>query len=546
MESFSTIILAFFEGFALIISPCILPILPIILSGSLANRSKSKPFGIVLGFILSFTFFTYFSRKLVQISGIDLDIIRYVSLGLLVVFAVIMLSDALTARFEWLTQRFSNLGIAQQDYSRFEFMNGVAFGCLVGVIWTPCAGPILAAVILQTVLQQSDWMGLLVVLAFGVGAGLPMLLIALLGTQIMAKLTFFKRHGHKLRKGLGLIILLTVAYIVFGNPLPERFNSLQNINQNRLVDPLYKPYPAPALTGIEHWINSKPLELNQLRGDVVLIDFWAYSCINCVRTLPYLKDWYEKYHSKGFTIIGVQTPEFDFESKLSNVEAAVKKYGILYPVALDNQWLTWRNYNNHYWPAHYLIDTKGNIVYTHFGEGDYAVTENNIRFLLGINKPMEKDVASTTIGYAQTPETYLGFERLTSYASPEIIVPNGTQSYTFPSEIPIDAWALQGKWTVQEQYITSAEARTSIKLHFRGKQVYAVMGSRSGKPIKVDVYLNGSKITNHPNQDTQQGTLLINEHDLYRILTLDKAGEGILELIAEDPGLEIYTFTFGA
>jgi len=546
VDSISSLFLAFFEGLVLIISPCILPVLPIILSASMQGSKQYKPVGIVVGFILSFTIFTFFSRKLVQLAEIDLTIVRNTSLMLLILFACIMFSNYLTEKFEWLTQRFANLGVTRKDYSRFEFINGVAFGALVGLIWTPCAGPILAAVILQTVLQQTDFKGFLLILAFGIGAGIPMLLIATFGNKMITGLQFFKQHSTLLRKTLAAIIMLTVVYIAFGNPLPATVAPSQNINQNRLVDGLPTPYPAPQITGIDQWLNSTPLTIAQLQGKVILIDFWAYSCINCIRTLPYAKDWYGKYHNQGFVLIGVHTPEFDFESKTMNVATAIKKYGITYPVALDNQWQTWTNFHNQYWPAHYLIDQHGNVVYTHFGEGDYDITENNIRFLLGINKPQTTSPIKAEIaGKHVSPETYLGYQRLMNFASPEAVVHAKSNHYTYPHSLSADAWALQGAWTIQAQKITASAPHAAIKIHFQGKKVFAVMGTQFNIPIKVQVLLNGKPIAGDKGQDTAPGSMLVTQHDLYRLIELQQGSAGVLELIADKPGLEVYTFTFG-
>lgn len=545
MDPVKTTILAFFEGLFLIFSPCILPVLPIILSSSLPNQNRLRPLGVITGFILSFTAFTYLSRKWVEIAGIDVDQLRHASLILLAIFACILFSDYLSNRFEWLTRRLANVGVPKSHFNRFEFINGLALGGLTGVIWTPCAGPILATVLLQTVLQQTDWSSFIVLLAFAVGAGLPMLLIALAGNKLVSKLHWFKQHGSLLRKILAIIILMNTAYIAFGNLLPDEFQDTQNINQNRLVEGLSRPYPAPALEGIQQWINSPPLTLASLKGKVVLIDFWTYSCINCVRTLPYIKSWYKKYADKGFTVIGVHTPEFAFESKADNVEAAVKKYDLHYPVAMDNKWLTWRNFNNAYWPAHYLIDKQGMVVYTHFGEGNYGLTENNIRFLLGINQAEKDLVKSEPLTLTRTPETYVGYERMDNFSSPESLVPDSTGNYTYPDSLYKNEWALRGKWSIAAQHITAIEANASVKIYFQGQRVFAVMGTATQKPVKVTVLLNGEPVKDKNGQDTQLGTIEVKQHDLYRLVVLEQGGSGMLELTAEDAGLEIYAFTFG-
>lgn len=349
--------LAFLEGFILIISPCILPILPIMLSASLAG-SKKRPLGIITGFIILFALFTLFARKLVQISGIDLNIIRNITFGLLLLLGCIMLSNYLTEQSEKFLQYIANIisGTSLVNAKTKGFWGGFIFGGLVGLIWTPCAGPILAAVIVQTVLQKSTLNSFLTLLAFGLGAGIPMLFIAYLGRNIIDMFQVLRTHAILFRKIVGGIIILSVLYIVYGQMMTLPFAKVDEMKAstgNGLTKGVYIPYPAPPLEGISAWINSKPLQINQLKGKVILIDFWAYSCINCVHTIPYLNAWYQKYQNKGFIIIGVHCPEFDFEHQLDLVKAAVKNYQIKYPVALDNNFNTWQNYHNFSWPTHY-------------------------------------------------------------------------------------------------------------------------------------------------------------------------------------------------
>lgn len=336
----------------------------------------------------------------------------------------------------------------------------------------------------------------------------------------------------------------------------QNINNMLPIKPIKLIDGLMMPYDAPPIEGIQAWINSKPLQLNELKGKVVLIDFWAYSCINCVRTLPYLIDWYNKYQAQGLVVIGVHSPEFDFERDYNNVKKAVAEYGINYPVALDNNFTTWQNYHNNYWPAHYLIDKNGKVVYEHFGEGDYDITENNIRYLLGITaemKTQEKQEAEYIS--EQTPETYLGYERENEYHSKESIVKDHPNLYSYPEKAKLpskmpsvlsqNAWALQGEWDIGAQKITATKANASILLHFYAGKVFAVMGSQDNQPIQVRVLLNGVPVTAMSGKDVKDGMLVVNKHDLYSLLDLKRNTSGIIELIALEPGLEIYTFTFG-
>jgi thiol-disulfide isomerase/thioredoxin len=280
-------------------------------------------------------------------------------------------------------------------------------------------------------------------------------------------------------------------------------------------------------------------------GKVVLIDFWTYSCINCIRTLPYLRDWYNKYHDKNFVIIGVHAPEFEFEKNVNNVKHAIQQYDIKYPVVLDNNYVIWQNYHNQYWPAHYLINKDGQVVYQHFGEGKYDETEHNIRVLLGLT-----DVAaassenSTKFNFSQTPETYLGYARAENYAgAPDLAI--YTTAYQFPASLPIKGWALSGSWLVDAEKIKSMDENSAIKIHFSAKNVYVVMGSKNNQPIKVTVLLNGKPITQDAAAGIKQSSFIVDRHNLYPIVTLPQAATGVLELQFDKPGAEVYTFTFG-
>lgn len=543
------IALGFLEGFALIISPCILPILPIILAGSLEG-SKKRPLGIIIGFVVIFALFTFFSRKFVQYSGVDLNLIRHISYLLLLLFGVVMLSTYLTEKFGRLTQRLANVGgtLSSVNNPQGGFISGIFFGGLVAIIWTPCAGPILAAVIVQTVIQQTTWMSFLTVIAFAIGAAIPMLIIALFGRKALAKLGFLKTHTLFFRKLLGVIIILSVVFMMYsegGSPIAS-VSVASNKEVKALQKGLSKPYPAPVIGGIATWINSTPLQLNQLKGKVVLIDFWTYSCINCIRTLPYIKDWYQKYHDKGLVIIGVHTPEFDFEKDISNVKNAVEKDGIEYPVALDNQFVTWQHFQNRFWPAHYLIDKNGDVVYQYFGEGDYDVTENNIRFLLGIKEPVITSVATTNKSSdQQTPETYFGYARADRFSSPEAVIRDAQAHYNYPTKLPTNLWALQGGWKITPDSIVSTEAGSALKIHFNARKVFIVMGSTTHKPINVKLVLNGDSVIKESGKDVVNSNILVDKHTLYEAIVLNKTNSSILEVVSSAPGLAVYTFTFG-
>lgn len=549
MHDLLTIILGFFEGFVLIISPCIFPILPIVLAGSLAG-SKKRPMGIITGFVITFAIYGYFSRKFVQYTGIDMNVIRHISYGILLALGLIMISTYLTEQFNRFAQRFASLGsnMARLNNPQGGFKSGLFLGAVISIIWTPCAGPILAAIIVQIVTQTTTLTSFLALIAFALGAAIPMYIIALYGIIVMDTFSVFKKRAVLLRKFLGVLIIASVAYMIYqeGGPVPSPYAKTTIKTTTVLENGLWLPYRAPEIEGIDAWINSPPLTLQELQGKVVLIDFWTYSCINCVRTLGYLKEWYRKYHDKGLVIIGIHTPEFDFEKELNNVKNAVIRDGIRYPVALDNQFVTWSNFHNLFWPAHYLINKKGVVVYQHSGEGAYDVTENNIRYLLGINELTKANKpASLSFFSQQTPETYLGYSRSNRNQHPPFKY-NQIGQYTFPAELSDNSWALNGAWKIEADKIVSAGLNSAIKIHFNARKVFIVMGNSTAKPLKVKVLLNGEQIVIGKGKDVENSHVLVDKYAIFEIVNLHHFSSGILQIIASDPGLAIYTFTFGS
>ena len=542
--------LAFLEGLALIVSPCILPVLPLVLAASV-DGGKRRPYGIIIGFVLAFSMFAIAARELVALLGIDLDVIRDVSLVLLALFGLVLLSEKLSERFSALTQGAANLGNDLASSKGEGLLSGIGIGALIGLVWTPCAGPILATVLVQVIRQESDFAGNLVILSFGIGAGIPMLIIALTGRRLMNKLGFLTRHAETVRRGFGVLILASVAWIASGANIESLFMSAERteIAQRdlKLQHGLDKPYAAPEFAGIDRWFNSEPLTMADLKGKVVLVDFWTYSCINCVRTLPYITAWDRKYRDQGLVIVGVHSPEFEFEKKADNVQAAIAEHGIRYPVAQDNRLDTWSNFDNRYWPAHYLIDREGRVVYTHFGEGQYAVTENNIRYLLGLGEKVAQNTEEAPAFSAmQTPETYLGYARGRNFESPEDVASDESKRYSFPSTLGADHWALSGDWKIGSENSVSTSAGAKLNLDFSARKVFLVLGSASGKPIEVKIELNGKPVGVAAGKDAPNGKLMVDRNTLYELIDQREMQRGVLEVEAQQPGLEIYAFTFGA
>lgn len=548
---------AFLEGFALILSPCILPVLPIVFAGGITG-DKRRMWGILIGFVAVFALFTTTTRLLVSALHLDPMLLRTIGFVVLIVFGIILISDRLSEKFSQYTQGVSQIGAQVSSSHSTGLGGGLLLGGALSLIWTPCGGPILAAALVQSAVQNTYADSLLILAAFALGSVIPMLLIALLGKQLIQQVGFLKNHGRAIRKVMGVVIILAAIGAIIGprvslyKPMPDAPNVYMPpmpVHES-LIAGLKQPYPAPPLREIQEWINSDPLTLASLKGKVVLIDFWTYSCINCVRTLPELINWYNRYHDKGLVIIGVHSPEFEFEKNPAHVKTAIAQYHIPYPVALDSRYGTWQSFHNHYWPAQYLIDQNGNVVYQKFGEGNAEITEHNILSLLSLptyHITMNEKSTRSDYDVLQTPELYLGSSRAKEYEGSVAIEKGLLVEYAFPALLPKDAWSLSGAWTVEKDRILSGGNNAAIRLHFFAGKVYAVMGNDTGKPISVTLFYNGAPMPEQfSGKDVKNGRVLVSEHGLYELFSTKESDVGIMTLQVSEPGLAMYTFTFGA
>jgi len=566
---------AFLAGFATVISPCVLPVLPIILASGLAG-GRSRPLGVVLGLVISFSFFTLFLSVLVHATGVSPDWLRYVAIASLALFGCITFSSRLSDWFSRLTQPLAQLGSRidsklSSSASSGGAIGGFILGAALGLLWTPCAGPILASVTALAATRTVNGQAIALTAAYAIGFGVPMLVVAYGGQRFIASSKFLSRHAEALRRTFGVLTILTAIGIAthadaklqtaltrfFPNLLPDnnqmvinKLGGQDNASDAKAVpttNALPQIGPAPELVGVTGWVNTEPLTLAALRGKVVLIDFWTYSCINCLRTLPYLSDWYQRYKDKGFTIIGVHTPEFEFEKSLDNVRAATKRLNVLYPVALDSNYGTWNAYDNHYWPAHYLIDQKGVIRDTHFGEGNYVETENAIRALLN-EKPMEKvgEAERPMFELRQTPETYLGSARASSYVSGVRLKQNAESSYNGTDHPGDDEVSLRGRWLASDESIEAREDGAQLIINFSASRVYLVLDAPTAPGATIGVLLDGRepRAAEHTDDMNAEGRIEVREPRKYDIVKLSKPERHTLQLLFPR-GVRAYAFTFG-
>jgi cytochrome c biogenesis protein CcdA/thiol-disulfide isomerase/thioredoxin len=547
------------------LSPCVLPVLPVVFLGGGAGpdaepgaeSARRRPYLVVLGLTLSFAVFTLFGTLILASLHLPDDAIRWLGLALLVLVGLGLLVPPLghliERPFYRFPQRVTGTG-----------RNGFVLGIALGAVFVPCAGPVLAAI---TVAGATGHIGLRTIgltLGFAVGTAIPLLAFALAGRGISRRLGAFRRHQGAFRAVGGAVMIVLAVALTFnlsdiiqrdvpnytqavGNSLEKGASaatqggsggvSLQDCQAAALYggSGLEQCGPAPAFSGIQQWLNTpggKPLTLASLRGKVVLVDFWAYSCINCQRELPHVEAWAKDYAADGFEVVGVHTPEYAFEHVPSNVEAGVRRLGLTFPVALDNSYDTWDAYDNQSWPAAYLIDSTGQIRHISIGEGDYSGEEQLIRQLLlaarpGLTLPRATNVPDTTPDDPyQTPETYLGAERQQGYDGGTAYT---TGQFTLPATLPANSFALSGAWSIGQQSITAGQA-AGIKLAFHASDVYLDVGGTGTLTVSSGGTRKVIRVSGAP--------------DIYTVATEQPAQDGTVT-IRLSPGLAGYSFTFG-
>jgi cytochrome c biogenesis protein CcdA/thiol-disulfide isomerase/thioredoxin len=541
---------AVIAGAGTAVSPCVLPILPAILSAG-ATGGRRRPFGVVLGLAATFALTIAGLSELVAGVGAGDDTLRSLAVLVLLGFGIVLLVPAVSERLAATLSRVVPAGPRSRGHG---FLTGLGVGAALGLVYTPCAGPILAAVI-----SVSAATGATVALAisYAAGSAAVLLLIALGGRGVLRRL-----RGRWLQQSMGAVMVATALAVVaeadvrFQSAVAEDLpgfivnptGALERSPavERRLTTVRGKPRfadgrsglpargAAPEFAGVTRWFNSPPLTIGALRGRVVLIDFWTYTCINCLRTLPYLRAWDHRYRDRGLVIVGVHTPEFEFEKDPRNVRDAIARNRLRYAVAQDDDYETWRAWGNLYWPAKYLIDADGEVRFTHFGEGAYKVTEHAIRSLLAeagarrlgalVDKPGERLRPRTT------PETYLGTARAERWL--ERPRP-GVHDYVGVGRLHRDHFALVGRWRVDRESAT-AMGGARVRARITGRSVYLVLGSRGGRARRLEVSLDGRHLRR----------VTVRRQRLYRLASAPRRGEHELTLRLQS-GLAAYAFTFG-
>lgn len=580
-------LIGFLGGLITGISPCILPVIPVIFfsgaqhgrqdqtgsteahQGSVATAVRAKrplaetlrPYRVIAGLVLSFSVVTLAGSALLSLLHLPQDAIRWLGIVALTVIGLGLIFPQIEQVLE---RPFAR--IPQWNVSAGR--SGFGLGLALGLLFVPCAGPVLAAIVLAGATGSIGIHTIVLTVSFAIGTAIPLLIFALAGQRVSERVGAFRRHQHQIRIAGGVVMLVFAVAIAFNVPaalqriLPDYTSSLQDKvggsgdiaaqldlggltnDQNKELSncmngaaALESCGTAPDIKGITGWLNTPgntPVDLKSLHGRVVLVDFWAYSCINCQRAIPHVTDWYAKYKDAGLEVIGVHSPEYAFEKVRDNVVSGAADLGITYPVALDNALATWTNYRNRYWPAEYLIDATGTVRHIKFGEGDYNGTENLIRQLLTaanpkVTLPAPSDAADTTPQAGLTPETYLSVGKVVNYGGTGVF-DAGDAEFHYPATLADDTFALSGPWSLDYQGATARADASAIELNYHAKDVYLVVGGEGIVTVRRDGKTEQIPITGPPTS--------------HQIIAHDQIASGHLE-VQLSAGLQAFSFTYG-
>jgi cytochrome c biogenesis protein CcdA/thiol-disulfide isomerase/thioredoxin len=572
-------LLAFIGGVLTILSPCILPVLPFVFArADQPFRRAGLP--LLVGMALTFSvvaiaaaFGGHWVVRLNQ-GGRYLAMLIFLVLGVSLLFPSV--AEVLTRPLVRSGNRLQSSPSAGNGIGK-SFVLGIS----TGLLWAPCAGPILGLILTGAALQGPGARSSFLLLSFAVGAATSLGIALLAGNKVFSAMKRSLAFEVWIRRTLGVAVIVGVVAIALGwdTNLLTKFSFVNTAKaEEHLIDalrpaqppvlttsaaepqlPLADEGPFPDLAGAVAWLNSPPLSNKSLRGKVVVIDFWTYSCINCLRALPYLEGWAAKYKDAGLVVIGVHTPEFAFEKERANVEKAVRDLKINYPVAIDSDYRIWQAFHNQYWPAHYFIDGKGRIRFHHFGEGEYDLSERVIQALLKENGAQLLSVSATAVSgigaeaasdlaNVRSPETYIGYHRAENFASQESIAKDSRKTYTPLPRLSLNQWALSGSWKVGEESAVLQTAPGKIVYRFHARDLHLVLGTtKADKPVRFKVTVDGTPPGEDHGVDTDANGLgTVQGHRLYQLIRQKGPVEDrTFEIEFLDPGAQAFAFTFG-
>lgn len=569
-----TALLSYVAGLLTALAPCVLPLLPIILGGSLSGEKKDKwrPYVIILSLVVSLILFTLLLKVSTVLIGVDPRVWTIGSGVLVITLGLFMLFPNAWARLiGGLGIEHRSQGLLGKAYKQQNgLLSAILIGAALGPIFSSCS-PTYAWVI-ATVLPSSAALGMVYLTIYVLGVATSLLAIALLGRKLLERIRWASNPTGWFQRGIAILFILVGIFVATGwdkdvqTYLVEKDFLHIKVLEEKLVPesdaaPVSSstpqsgkerfniaPYDAPEIKNIAAWINSDPQTIAGLKGKVVLIDFWTYSCINCQRTQPYLNAWHDKYQDDGLVILGLHAPEFAFEKVTKNVETAVADAQIKYPVALDNSFSTWQAYKNRFWPAKYLIDKDGQVRYTHFGEGSYAETETTIQSLLkesgrSISTTIENDRGPNFVSQGQTPETYLGYSRAERFANVSQFRADKPVTYTLSSKLREHEWSLGGSWQLSNESSQSLADTTKLAINFSGREVYLVMSGKPGSLVGVTV--DGLASAGGADVDTNN-QVRIDEARLYKLVDTGSYVTNKRLELTFPAGVTINAFTFGS
>ncbi len=557
------LVFSFVAGVLTVLAPCVLPLLPIIIGGSVAgnqNDRRLRPILIATSLAVSLFVFTILLKATTALVDVSPNVWLYASGGIVIALGIVSLFPSTweVVADKLHLQITSQNALAKSGKNKGRFVGPILVGAALGPVFSSCSPTY--AFILATVLPRDFATGVVDLIAYCLGLVFILLVVSIYGRAAIQRVKWMANPHGAFRRGLGVLFIVVGVAIITGydvkaqtwvaNHSPfditnvdkallgkatgdtqssQKSDSSDDMGQPDVFN--VKPYAAPEFAGLENWINSDPQTLQQLRGKVVLVDFWTYSCINCVRSVPHVEQWYEQYKDQDFVVVGVHAPEFSFERDPKNVDENTRRLGITYPVALDNDRKTWNAFENRYWPAHYLIDKEGIVRRVHFGEGEYDKTERAIKTLIGDkSKGLTEPDSAMSASDGITPETYFGNLRAERFDL-EPRISEGEHDFTGPAQLERNRWSLDGRWKVDQQQITSASPDSTLRFHVRAKNVYVVVGGGVGS---ITATVDGGATT----------TIAIDGPRLYPVTEFNEVQDATITLRVP-AGVSLNTFTFG-